>query len=112
MKQLTLFDTSKFPITAFVIPVLLFLCSCTTTEIDEFRQSSTSINNLDETIVILGRRQNNNYETEQSFVGCVADVVSRGDNSITVVDEQEFLDAMFPFLNHALHPCVPVILNS
>jgi hypothetical protein len=104
MRQLTLFNPSTFPVSAFVLPLLLFLCSCTTTEIDEFRQSSTSINNADETIVILGRRQNNNYETEQSFVGCVADVVSRGDNSITVVDEQEFLDAMFPFFEPRTAP--------
>jgi len=104
MKQPTLFTKSTLPIPAFILPVLLFLYSCTTTEIDEFRQSSTSINNVDETIVILGRRQNNNYETEQSFVGCVADVVSRGENSITVVDEQEFLDAMFPFFEPRTAP--------
>lgn len=104
MKQLTLFTKSTLPIPAFILPVLIFLCSCTTTEIDEFRQGSTSINNLDESIVILGRRQNNNYETEQSFVGCVADVVSRGENSITVVDEQEFLDAMFPFFEPRTAP--------
>ena len=55
------------------VPLLfsLALPACTTTEIDEFRQGETNIS-ASEKIVILGRRQNNNYETEGSFVNCVA----------------------------------------
>ncbi len=82
---------------------VLTLSGCTTTEIDEFRQGATSIN-AGESIVILGRRQNNNYETEGSFVNCVANVVGTGDNGITVVPEQEFLDAMFPFFEPRTAP--------
>ncbi|MFZ8927694.1 MAG: hypothetical protein ACO2YY_00650 [Pseudohongiellaceae bacterium] len=85
------------------VSAAIILSSCTTTEIDEFRQSATTINQ-DESIVILGRRQNNNYETEESFVGCVADVVSSGQNSISVIDEREFLDAMFPFFEPRTAP--------
>ncbi len=82
---------------------MLALNGCTTTEIDEFRQGATSIN-TGESIVILGRRQNNNYETEGSFVNCVANVVGNGQNGITVVPEQEFLDAMFPFFEPRTAP--------
>lgn len=88
---------------ALAFPAIVFLASCTTTEIDEFRQSPTGISG-DESIVILGRRQNNNYETEEDFVGCVANVVSRGSNAISVVNEQEFLDAMFPFFEPRTAP--------
>ena len=80
---------------AFTLPAVIILSSCTITEIDEFRQSATNISS-DESIVILGRRQNNNYETEESFVQCVGNVVSSGQNSISVVNEGDFLDAMFP----------------
>ncbi len=86
-----------------VLAVLFIISSCTTTEIDEFRQSDTFIDQ-DESIVILGRRQNNNYETEESFVDCVADVVSKGQDSINVVNEREFLDAMFPFFEPRTAP--------
>jgi hypothetical protein len=79
------------------------LTGCTTTEIDEFRQGATGITEGD-SIVILGRRQNNNYETEGSFVNCVANVVGSGQNGITVVPEQEFLDAMFPFFEPRTAP--------
>lgn len=83
--------------------LLLSLGGCTTTEIDEFRQGATGID-ADESIVILGRRQNNNYETESSFVQCVANVVGSGSNGIQVVPEQEFLDAMFPFFEPRTAP--------
>src|SRR5688572_18891702 len=85
------------------LAVLLGLSACTTTEIDEFRQGATSINE-GESIVILGRRQNNNYETEGDFVQCVANIVGSGQNGIAVVPEQEFLDAMFPFFEPRTAP--------
>ena len=79
--------------------------ACTTTDIDQFRQTDTSIDSLSgERIVILGRRQKNNYETEADFVECVADVVGSGDNGIEVVPEREFLDAMFPFFEPRTAP--------
>src|SRR5690554_2514509 len=84
------------------IYVLLF-GGYTTTEIDQFRQGETSIS-ADGSIVILGRRQNNNYETEGDFVNCVANVVGSGKDGITVVPEREFLDAMFPFFEPRTAP--------
>lgn len=85
------------------LAILLGLSACTTTEIDEFRQGATGITE-GESIVILGRRQNNNYETEGNFVQCVANVVGSGQNGITVVPEQAFLDAMFPFFEPRTAP--------
>ena len=87
----------------FALPAAAIISSCTTTEIDEFRQSATTIGE-NESIVILGRRQNNNYETEGSFVDCVANVVASGQKGINVVNEQEFLDAMFPFFEPRTAP--------
>ena len=81
----------------------LLTSACTTTEIDEFRQTDTGIN-LDESIVILGRRQGNSYETETDFVECVADVVGSGTGAIEVVPEKEFLDAMFPYFEPRTAP--------
>lgn len=86
-----------------VLLAVTALSGCTTTEIDEFRQGTTSLN-VGESIVILGRRQNNNYETEGNFVECVANVVGGGNDGITVVPEQEFLDAMFPFFEPRTAP--------
>ncbi len=83
--------------------LLLGLAACTTTEIDEFRQSNTQIQDH-ESIVILGRRQNNAYETEGDFVECVGNVVSSGSEGINVIPEPLFLDEMFPFFEPRTAP--------
>lgn len=83
--------------------LLLVLTGCTTTEIDEFRQSETGIG-TNESIVILGRREKNAYETEADFVSCVADVVSNGRDGIRVIPERTFLDAMFPYFEPRTAP--------
>ena len=81
----------------------LTLSACTNTTIDEFRQGETGIEN-GESIVILGRRQASEYETRAEFVDCVGDQVNRGDNSINVVPEQEFVDALFPWFEPRTAP--------
>ena len=86
-----------------LVSLTMSFAACTTTEIDEFRQGATNISD-NEKIVILGRRQNNNYETEGSFVDCVANIVSSGQDGIPVIGEQEFLDAMFPFFEPRTAP--------
>ena len=82
---------------------LAALSACTTTEIDQFRQSDTEISG-DESIVILGRRQSNAYETELDFVECVGDVVASGNDGINVIPEETFLDEMFPFFEPRTAP--------
>ncbi len=89
-----------------VIGITLILASlpaCTSTHIDQFRQAATSINK-GESIVILGRRQNNNYDTDGKFVKCVGATVANGNDRIRVIPEQEFLDAMFPFFEPRTAP--------
>lgn len=85
------------------LPALLALGACTTTEIDEFRQSETGIE-THESIVILGRRQKSDYETESNFIDCVGRVVSTGRNGIRVVPEKEFQNALFPFFEPRTAP--------
>ncbi|HAJ75677.1 MAG TPA: hypothetical protein DCM64_04400 [Gammaproteobacteria bacterium] len=86
-----------------LIVLLGLLASCTSTTVDEFRQGETGIEN-DESVVILGRRQASDYETRSEFVECVGERMTRGDNSIRVVPEQEFVDAMFPWFEPRTAP--------
>lgn len=96
-------STSGFRATLAALLLTLGGGGCATTEIDQFRQSETSVAGH-ESIVILGRRQKNAYETEEDFVACVADVVSRGSNGIEVIPEDHFLDTMFPFFEPRTAP--------
>lgn len=87
------------------VTVLLagLLAACTSTTVDEFRQAETGIESH-ESIVILGRRQASDYETRSEFVSCVGDHLKRGDNAISVIPEQEFVDAMFPWFEPRTAP--------
>ncbi len=83
--------------------LLVSAASCTSTTIDEFRQGETGIEN-DESVVILGRRQASDYETRAEFVNCVGERMNRGENAISIVPEQEFIDAMFPWFEPRTAP--------
>ena len=82
---------------------LALLAGCTSTTVDEFRQADTGIDNH-ETVVILGRRQLSSYETSADFVECVGDRIAAGADGLSVIPEQEFLDAMFPWFEPRTAP--------
>ncbi len=79
------------------------LAACTSTTVDEFRQGETGIAS-DESVVVLGRRQASDYETRSEFVSCVGDGLAEGENSLSVVPEQAFVDAMFPWFEPRTAP--------
>ena len=79
------------------------LGACTSTTVDEFRQGETGITS-EESVVILGRRQASDYETDSDFVSCVGDHITRGQDGIDVIPEQEFIDAMFPWFEPRTAP--------
>lgn len=87
-----------------LLPLLVvLLTSCTSTTVDEFRQGETGINS-DESIVILGRRHSSDYETRAEFVDCVGERITSGNDSISVIPEKEFVDAMFPWFEPRTAP--------
>ena len=94
--------TMMMKLSASILLIGLF-ASCTSTTVDEFRQGETGIES-DESVVILGRRQASDYETRSEFVECVGDRMQRGDNAISVVPEQVFVDAMFPWFEPRTAP--------
>lgn len=83
--------------------VIAVLGACTSTTVDEFRQGETGIER-GESIVILGRRHASDYETRAEFVQCVGDRIESGSNPISVIPEQEFVDAMFPWFEPRTAP--------
>ena len=87
-----------------LLPLLVvLLASCTSTTVDEFRPGETGINS-DESIVILGRRHSSDYETRAEFVDCVGERMTSGNDSISVIPEKEFVDAMFPWFEPRTAP--------
>jgi hypothetical protein len=87
----------------FAAFVLSALGACTSTTVDEFRQGATGIE-TGESIVILGRRHASDYETRAEFVDCVGERITSGNDSISVIPERDFIDAMFPWFEPRTAP--------
>ncbi len=80
---------------------------CVTSTVDEmiFNEPVEGIG--DQSVVILGRRHGNDYETEPDFVLCVGEHIASYDNSITVVGELEFVNAFYPWFEPRTAPLHP-----
>ena len=82
--------------------VLLNGCAATTT-IDEFRPNSEPLElNANDKVVILGRRDSGHYESDRDFVGCIGKRMRGSD--ITVLPEQDFIDAVYPWFEPRTAP--------
>ncbi len=86
-----------------VIGVSVVLTGCVTARVEEQRSANTGINS-EEALVILGRASYNDRETEESFTDCLAEALSRGEESVTLVDEEEFKDSLYPWFEPRTAP--------
>ncbi len=81
--------------------------ACVTSTVDEmvFNEPTEGIG--DSSVVILGRRHASDYETEPDFIECVGDHISARDKSITVIEELDFLNALYPWFEPRTAPLKP-----
>jgi hypothetical protein len=86
---------------------LSLLCGCVTSTVDEMVHNEPTAGVGDDSVVILGRRHASDYETEPDFVSCVGDYITSADNSITVIDELTFLNAVYPWFEPRTAPLHP-----
>ena len=88
----------------FLIPVVLLISGCkSTTVIDEYRDTQTSLKSGD-AVVILGRRHNSEHDTEKDFISCVGKSLASDDKNITVIPEDKFVDSMYPYFEVSTAP--------
>ncbi len=87
---------------------LMILCAtlltgCTSVTIDELRHRQTSVEIAEgEYVVLLGRRQSSNYETEPELVDCISKTLAS--NNVAVIPEQQFVDALYPWFEPRTAP--------
>lgn len=86
---------------AALLLLVLAVAGCTTTQIDEQRVGSASIVE-GESIAILGRRHNANYETEPDFIRCIGNGVSK--TGVHVLGELELMNALYPWFEPRTAP--------
>lgn len=82
---------------------LALLSGCTTVVIDEYRRSEGELAQGD-SVVILGRRHSSEYETEPDLIDCVGRQLHNPKRGVTVIPEQHFVDAMYPWFEPRTAP--------
>jgi len=80
---------------------------CVTSTIDEMIYNEPVAGIGDQSVVILGRRHSSDYETEPDFVLCVGEHIHSYDNSINVIGEREFINALYPWFEPRTAPLHP-----
>lgn len=90
---------------------LALLSGCVTSTVDEmvFNEPVEGIG--DSSVVILGRRHASDYDTEPGFIKCVGKHIASHDNSITVIDELDFLNTLYPWFEPRTAPLRPADLQ-
>ena len=79
----------------------LIVTGCTTTQIDERRQYAASISE-GESIAVLGRRHNSNYETEPDFINCIGKGIEK--TNVRVIPELELMNELYPWFEPRTAP--------
>ncbi len=93
-----------------MLAVSLGLASCVTSKVEQLRQSGSAVTvAAGESVVVLGRRHRADRESEDSFNSCVAKSLSS--RKLPVYSEQDFKDALFPWLEPRTAPISSEALN-
>ena len=87
---------------------VLSLAGCgTNTVINEYRQqSATAANEIqdNEAVVILGRSNRADHQTETDFISCVGESLRADGRDIKVIPQQQFMDSMYPYFEASTAP--------
>ena len=89
---------------------VVLLGGCTSVTIDEYRQGASELTG-DSAVVVIGRRNGSDYETEPDLVSCIGDVLSSGPDGIPVIPESEFVDKLYPWFEPRTAPMKVKDLN-
>jgi hypothetical protein len=84
--------------------VLAALAGCVSSTIQEVREADTSMD-VNDFLVVLGKRDRPTAaETEFNFISCVSRNVGGGADRLNVIEEQSFMDSLFPWFEPRTAP--------
>lgn len=90
-----------------LILLLISLTACTTINIDQVKLEETAPLLEGEAMVVLGRHQSPEFETEPSLVSCIGNKLKSGTQGITIIPQAEFVDAFYPWFEARTAPLHP-----
>lgn len=88
---------------AFSVAAVFILGACTTTQVQDNRQSVTGISE-GESVVILTKSYHLGNQTEADYLRCVEKALARGSKGLRVIPSDEFIDSLFPWFEPRTAP--------
>lgn len=96
--------------------IVLMVCgglsACTTINVDHIKLEDNIELKQGDAMVVLGRHQSAEYETEASLVNCLGGKLKRANSGINVIPQQEFVDAFYPWFEARTAPLHPKKLRQ
>ena len=86
-----------------VTAVVLTLSACITSRVEDTREANTGIDE-GEAVVIMAKSYHLGNETEEKYIRCVEDALSRGSGGLRVIPHREFVDSLFPWFEPRTAP--------
>ena len=96
--------TARGVLSLLGVALTIVLQGCVHATVDEMTFLEPTEGIGDASVVIMGRRHAPDYETEFDFIECIGDHIRRGDASITVLHELEFINMMYPWFEPRTAP--------
>ena len=81
----------------------LALSGCITSRVEDAREGITGIE-AGESIVILAKSYHLGNETEDKYINCIEDALSRGSKGLRVIPHKQFVDSLFPWFEPRTAP--------
>jgi hypothetical protein len=94
------------------VMVLLAFSACTTINVDHVRLKDTAALVKGDAMVVLGRHQTAEIQTEASLVACIGGRLARGTGDVRIIPEAEFVDAFYPWFEARTAPLHPKKLRK
>lgn len=105
--------SSKLFVRAPLAFLLAWLASaCTTINIDQVRLKDTLEWEQGDAMVVLGRHQTPEIQTEASLVSCIGGKLRAGTHNIKIIPEAEFVNAFYPWFEARTAPLRPKKLQK
>lgn len=93
----------RFLIVLGALGALTALTGCVQSTIQEVREARTGLIG-EGAVVVLSRKHKTQGETEDDFVSCVSKNIGAGDSRLAVMQDQDFVDAVFPWFEPRTAP--------
>ncbi|MGI9222910.1 MAG: hypothetical protein ACR2QX_00390 [Woeseiaceae bacterium] len=95
--------THRISLTLVAAVTVVTLSGCITSRVEDAREGITGIES-DESVVILAKSYHLGNETEDKYINCVEDALSRGSKGLRVIPHKQFIDSLFPWFEPRTAP--------